>query len=338
MDPITKIMAIQGAYEAKEKKEVAVRAIRQDFEAHFDETPGYEPDVMINGVRQPLIVYKDGKVLTERKIISRPPQTFELGDVVDCYSAKWLITEIDENKQFYTLGKMEECNMEIRWQNPDTKQLISRWCTVDKPYFSNLEENKVIGISTREYKIKLSYDAETSLLDVGKRFMLEIIAGNPKTYRITSVDTMTERYVVDGDTKGFLILNVEQDQTIHEKDRSDLMIADYIEPDAPPPSSISCKIYAVGGLQPTLVCGGGEKSFEASLCNVDGSCMPLDTCEWIVSMLPEQEGFISSTIHNATITLRCSFHKPLIGTSILLRAIAPNGASGDQYVKVVSSY
>ena len=41
--------------------------------------------------------------------------------------------------------------------------------------------------------------------------MLEIIGESPKTYKVTSVDTITDRFYMSGDIRGFLVLNVTQD-------------------------------------------------------------------------------------------------------------------------------
>lgn len=89
---------------------------------------------------------------------------------------------------------------------------------MEKPYFSNLEENKQTSMSQRQYNLQVPYDDDTAKIDVDQRFMLEIINGKPKTYRVTCVDINTERYSLDGSIRGFLLLNIEQDQYNPEKD------------------------------------------------------------------------------------------------------------------------
>lgn len=103
--------------------------------------------------------------------------------------------------------------------------------TAEKPYYSNLDETQILTISSREFKIQVAYDEETSLIDLDKRFMLEVIAGQPRTYKVTSVDAITERFHQSGEIRGFLVLNVQQDLYNPKTDNVDLMICDYIDVD-----------------------------------------------------------------------------------------------------------
>ena len=80
------------------------------------------------------------------------------------------------------------------------------------------------SLSQREYKVEMPFDDETALIDLDKRFMLEIINGEPKTYVTTSVDQSTERYELHGKTQGFLVLNIRQDQYNSKTDNAEKMI------------------------------------------------------------------------------------------------------------------
>ena len=208
MNPIEKNRMICFGKGATHAKDAMIARLQEDFARHFTDSIDYEPDTRINDVAQPLIVSKNKSVTNQRKIFAYPGQTFYTGDVVDCYNTKWLIVEVDQNKQVYTGGIMQLCNCELIWQNPSTGEIIRRWVTAEKPYYSNLDESKVLVVSSREFKIQVTYDDETSQINLDKRFMLEIIAGNPCTYKVTSVDSVTERFYEAGATRGFLVLNV----------------------------------------------------------------------------------------------------------------------------------
>lgn len=208
MNPIEKNRLICFGKGASYAKDAMIARLQEDFARHFADSIDYEPDTMVNDIPQPLIVSKNKSITNERKIYAYPGSTFYTGDVVDCYKTKWLITEVDQNKQVYTCGVMQLCNCELIWQNQKTGEIIRRWVTAEKPYYSNLDESKVVTVSSREFQIQVTYDEETSQINLDKRFMLEIIAGNPCTYKVTSVDSVTERFYEAGSTRGFLVLNV----------------------------------------------------------------------------------------------------------------------------------
>lgn len=229
---IDTIRKINNAYGAKTKKETDLFLLKREIAKDFDATIGYEGEILVNGISQQMIVIHKPNDITSRKIISYPYETFNRGDLIDCYGSKWLVTQLDANKQVYTVGKMEQCNREIRWQNKSTFDIIKRWVIAKKPYTSEINTGNVISTSERKFKIQMQYDNETRLLDLGYRFMLEIIDGKPKTYVIISVDQTTDRY--DDGSPGFISFIVEQDAAERENDNIELEICDYIEPPTPP--------------------------------------------------------------------------------------------------------
>lgn len=288
-----RIKAINGASKKHTAKEVMVANLRNDFSAHFMDTIDYQSDTLVNGMPQRLIVSCNKNVVTEKLFWTYPGENVYLGDVVDCFNCKWLITEIDPNDDICVKGKMEQCNREISWQNPHTLEIISRWVTMSRPYYSNLEENQQTTISKRMYKIQIPYDNETALFDNGKRFMLEIIDGNPKTYRITSVDISTKRYQMHGTIQGFIVLQVEQDQYNELTDNSELMICDYIDPNtnSNPDTSIECKIQYIG--DPELKIGGQPKKFSALFTDNHGNIINNDPV-WEANYLDEFKDYIKT--------------------------------------------
>lgn len=167
---------------------------------------------------------------------------------------------------------MELCNRQIQWQNPITGEIVSRWATLSKPYYANNKELIVTSLSQREYKVQMPFDDETALIDLDKRFMLEIINGEPKTYVTTSVDQSTERYELHGKTQGFLVLNIRQDQYNSKTDNAEKMICDYFEPnksDEPDADSqVTATIKYAG--KPEVRVGGSWKKFTPVFTSITG--------------------------------------------------------------------
>lgn len=274
---------------------------------------------MINGVRQSLIVSQDKDILNVRKLYAYPGETFYTGDVVDCYDSKWLITEVDQNKEVYTWGKMQQCNRELIWQNTQTGEIISRWVTAEKPYYSNLNETQILTTSNREYKIQIAYDDETSQIDLDKRFMLEIVAGKPRTYKVSSVDTITERFYEDGTTRGFLVLNLTQDLYNPNTDNVELMICDYVDPDVVDFPGLTGKsrveITYSGAAQ--IRYGGSAKKFTSNYYENDVLAEEY-TSNWTVQLPDDVADMLEAKIDGNVIYLRALDDIRIQGRNITL--------------------
>ena len=218
------------------------------------DSPAYK-QVEIEGIAHHMMIISS--TVTNQKIIrTLPGDDFEIGKIMLWSKSHWLITERDADDEITVRGKIELCNRSIQWQDDETGEIITRWAVVDKPYFSNLSENKLMTLSSREFQIKIPYDEESSLLDIGKRLMLEEINGQAKTYRITCVDGMTERYDRDDEQTGFLVLNLEQDQLDTSTDNKAEMLCDYQEPKkAPEAGNVAIKY---SGDAKVRICGRGK--------------------------------------------------------------------------------
>ena len=207
---------------------------------------------------------------------------------------------------------------------------------MDKPYFSNLNEDVYMTISSREFQVKIPYDEESALLDVGKRLMMEQINGKPKTYRVTCVDAMTERYDWNDAQTGFLVLNLEQDQHVEEQDNAEKMLCDYQEVKQTPEDGEVIIKYA--GEPKVRICGRG-KIFKAT---VDGK--PLPGCTWSLSVddkTLETKVYLANSVQWNRVTgescrVCAEDNAALNGATVTLTVVAPDGKSTDSIaVKVV---
>lgn len=305
--------AINGAASKDTRKDVNLTILQRSFAKHFKDSIDYQPATLVNGITQQLLVSRNKSVVTEKLVRAYPGDTLPLGGVVDCFGCKWLITEIDPNRELCVSAKMEQCNQEVCWQNPETKAIHKRWCTMSKPYFSNLEQNKKTTISQREYKMQIPYDEETALIDVDKRFMLEFIGKEPKTYRVTCVDTMTERYQLDGSIQGFLIINLEQDQYIAERDNIELMICDYIVPTAAPEEQSITPVIAYSG-DAEIKMGGSAKVFTASFVRFN---KPVDRVPvWTVDYLDAFNEYLTVSIEDNVLSIQADYAREMEGAVV----------------------
>lgn len=233
---------------------------QQSVLKHAPDSAAYKP-VTIDG-RETHVLIISGDLPTLKTIKAMPGDVFHVGQILVWQNSHWLITGKDNDDDIVVTGNIEQCNTLLRWQNPKTGEIISRWCTVDKPYYSNLKESNTISTSRREFRIQVTYDSETSLIGLEKRFMIDMIDGEPKTYRVVSVDAITKRHDRDGEITGFLVWNIEQDQYNANIDSVEHGVCDWIDPESLYPS----KPDPVGGNisyrgDPTIKLGGTEKSF-----------------------------------------------------------------------------
>lgn len=221
--------AIHGAKGLTNAKDAKVAAFRSQFAYEFDSSVNVEHNVLRNDVPQDFIIVptKEGC-----NLLARPGETFNIGDIIYWNTLHWLITDVNFHDNMTRSGKMVRCNRQIRWQNQYTGEIIERWCLVTKPYTSNIAEGMAIATSNREFKIQIPYDEETLLVDLDRRFLLEVINGKPKAYNVTSVDAQTNHY--QDIAGGFLIWNLSQGEYNPHTDNADLMIADYFDPKITP--------------------------------------------------------------------------------------------------------
>lgn len=290
-------------------------------------SPSYK-DVTIDDVSRKLNIISS-TVMNQKIIHTLPGEDFAIGSIVYWSKSHWLITERDAEDEITVRGRIQICQKQITWQDDNTYEIRSLWATVEKPYYSNLEENKTLSYSTREFRIQMPFDEYSANLNIGKRLMLEIVNGVPKTYRITSIDQMTSRIDYNGEQVGFLSFNVEQDLYNPDTDNAEKMICDYVpiddtEEDPPeivyPPveddtSEYELSIDFTGA--PTIQTGGFGKLFTAK---IDG-----EICEEAVWTLTGD--YVSDEIHfknaadsvsNAKCKVVCADNPKLIGTVITL--------------------
>ena len=291
-------------------------------------SPSYK-DVTIDDVPRKLNIISS-TVMNQKIIHTLPGEDFAIGSIVYWSKSHWLITERDAEDEITVRGRIQICQKQITWQDDNTYEIRSLWATVEKPYYSNLEENKTMSYSTREFRIQMPFDEYSANLNIGKRLMLEIVNGVPKTYRITSIDQMTSRIDYNGEQVGFLSFNVEQDLYNPDTDNAGKMICDYVpiddtEEEPPeivyPPVEDTASEYKLSidfTGAPTVQTGGFGKLFTAKID--DEIC---GEANWILTgeHVPDKIHFknAADTVSNPKCKVVCIDDPKLIGTVVTLK-------------------
>lgn len=252
-------------------------------------------------------------ILTKKTMVDMSGNPFYLGQVVEWNNAHWIVVEKDMDNTLVERGTIELCNGKLRWQNRRTGEIVERWAIIDKPYFSNLSENKVMTISQRKFNIMMPYDEETALLDVGRRLMPEVIDEHPKTYRITSVDSFTDRYQIGDRKYGCINIDYEQDQFNPESDNLELMVCDYLDIDSQNKRSMQAKnIKIVFNGQPVIKIGSPRKVYKA-ICNGE----LVEGCTWsVVCSDVSFVDYISTEVNDNKCYIEVANNKEMIGNTI----------------------
>ena len=259
--------------------------------AQFEKAPSAK-NTLVDGELKKMIV-SSTQALNEKTFVLMPGDTIKIGDIVVWENLHWLVVELDFDNTIAYKGRIAQCNRQIRWQNLVTKNIIERWCLMTKPYTSNVTNGTQVSVSNREYKVQIPYDDETKLVDLDKRFMLEIIDGKPRTYSCTSVDQQTNVY--QDLENGFIVWNLSQDEAGRPGDNAELMICDYVEPEENLPSSVKASITGMDVLRAGL----GE--FEYTL----DSESDVDVVSWHISVQDEMREYIhmsESGIHSVCLS------------------------------------
>lgn len=297
-------------------------------------SPAYKT-VDIDGVTEHLLIVSRDEP-NEKTIRMMPGRSFRVGQILTWNKTHWLITQKDEDDEISMRGKIEQCNRQLKWQNHKTGEIITRWCTAEKPYYSNFFDDRMMAVSTREFKIQLPYDAETAKIGLDMRFMLDEIDGEPKTYKVTSVDSITERYDREEGISGFLVLNVRQDLYKPDVDDKELGLCDYIQLPAADEDSTTrvnrCAIAYSG--KPTIRFGGSAKklTFEYS----DTTQEDLISLEWETN-LDAHEGKFEIQKEGLNFVIRALDYAELEGLKFTVTATDQNtGATASVDMEVTS--
>jgi hypothetical protein len=246
-----------------------------------------------------------------------PDQYVNLGDIVSWNDTSWIVDQVDVDNDLYYSGHLTQCNKILKWQNQTTYTTIERQCVFSQKTTSGVNEDSKAPIVDGQYTIILSYDSETALLNIDRRFIVDVIGSDPKVYKIDYIDTITGRY--DGVTGGVLYLSLTQD-TKQADDNIELMIANYITPTVTPTPDPVLLTCAITGKSTIKI--GGSRTYMATFYATDGTTV--DNTITAVWTLNGNTGVTMTTTGN-TASLIATANSDLIGEVVTLSVVDSNG-------------
>lgn len=192
------LRAIQGTNYANTRKEAAVREIKRNLTRELQTSIHYETETLRNGVPQNLVV-TSAKANDECDVFAMPDETILVGDIIDCYSQKWIIVEVIPVNTLQLRGKMKLCNHLFKFQD-FSGIVFERWGVLDPGVYSTTQKssNKLV-VEDSQYKVYLPSDEYTNKLFVDKRFSTGVCYDKNgdkilRVYRITRIDDVSESW------------------------------------------------------------------------------------------------------------------------------------------------
>lgn len=170
-------------------------------------------------------VSSDTQLKSEDRQILVPIGTLQPYSYIRFKNDIWLIVSEPSNNKFYEKAVLKICNNQLRWQDPQTKEIKSYWywCEDTTKYSSGVFKGNIVISYDKQYGLMLPMDKNTRKLHDGMRFILEVSDTIPLVYKLTKFDGITGNY------RNIKLLKLSLTQTVYDEkvDNVDLMIADY---------------------------------------------------------------------------------------------------------------
>lgn len=256
-----------------------------------------------------------------------------MGDLIDCFGGKWLVTSVDIDKSICTTGTVELCRHTLRWQDTDGT-IYEEYCVIDISDSISHDDGKTFSTINKEYKVSIPYNDGTKQFKLKKRFLMDSPGNEPSAYIITGFESCAP--ILAGDH--LMTLYLERTEFNPKTDNAELMIADYFNPkDDNNPPEIELPIYTISYTGDPVIRVGGKKIFSANRIdeseNINADIVPI----WDVILPENLEGKINFTCEGNKITVLSVFDISVIGEEFLI-VLSCGGEKVQQKVKVVTAY
>ena len=224
--------AIHGSVDCDNVTEVKRNITKDRLKREFLESISCEHNAKRNGVPQKFLVTKTDRE-TAMNILAFPDEDLQVGDMIDCYDQKWIVTDMFATNILHLTGLMEQCNHIFKFQN-GTSDIFEYWGVLDSGVYSTTEKYTDYMIyPDQQFKVFLPYDENTTKIYEGKRLATETVYNNEGKeelvcFTVTAIVSETYHY-----RQGKLLeLKLRSDTYRPEKDNIELGICDYIAPNS----------------------------------------------------------------------------------------------------------
>lgn len=266
-------------------------------------SPNYH-EIIINDNKIGVMILETDE-FNVKEFISYEYKDIYSGEYVEWDNSYWLITDADFNSELSRHCKMQRCNNILSWQNPITKKIVQRRYIADTAYTMDINpvyNRNYIPTSNKVFRIILPRDEETLLIDLDRRFLLDMANNQPQAYKVIGVNSLS-KFVDNGDIGGCIVVDLEHEHYNSATDNGNLMIADYVENFDIEDDVSSRKSNIVGSN--TLKIGGIAKTFKAEFFEEDGFTENTAVqAKWSIDCDSETEKFVTYNIDGNSVVVQ----------------------------------
>ncbi len=234
-----------------------------------------------------------------------------IGDVL--YDSKtgiyWLCWESYNRDDINSAGLLKRINVWIKWQ--DDKGNVYEYPAYDDnstQYNSGVQGDSMITLGSSNHMLFMPCDDNTVLIDHDLRFFLDKNLKKPTVFKVTQNDTTAMNY-----EKGIIKVTGTEDEYRPEKDRIDLWLCDYKEPDL--------NDFEISYEGKPSVMSGMSKKFTATREDAVFSLI-----------LPEKLNGIVTVSENGIVSVKAA--QGIIGEGFILNADCPDGSHAELSLSV----
>ena len=171
----------------------------------FEDSPSCQT-VTINNVSREvqIVTITNSSKENYKRILSKPNETFNVGDIVVWDGMTFLITDIDEDQQIQTKGTIQLCNNILSFYSTADSTLYSIPCIIGNKVNLKTDESKYITTVSNELYLTISNTSINRQIQVGDIFTIGL-----SNYKISTVCD-------DISVVGLLIFKVEYSEELQE--------------------------------------------------------------------------------------------------------------------------
>lgn len=262
--------------------------------------------------------------------------TVHAGDYIYFDDNYWIIDGLPGNNKSYEKVTLKVCQYKLRWQKDDGT-IVERWgnfSTASK-YDKGENGNEVATLSSNNYTILIPEDDDGMTIE-RRRVFIDISQNPEKVFKITRNDDPLFMYNSKG---GVLSLIADKEELNLEKDRPDLRLCDYIDPETPPSfsngesgeSDISAMIKG-----PKDILVGFPQKYTALFKSVsDESDIDFSEVDFSWNIIGDDR--ISHTERDDIIAISVN-DEDLIGSSFLLQLLVKGSVLAELPVKITEGW
>ena len=309
---------IQNAHGANSLRDAQIQQIKSDLNRDFNKPLDCE-SVLIDGVEHDLTIIEANN-LDEKKIKSRPNDSFHSGQIVYWAGWYWIITKVNRRSEIVSNGEMKEYTYDLYWQD-NTGKIIDKWAYTSNAssYSNGTTGNATITLTANQFLVVMPKDDDTINLEETRMIIDNRTNNRPTPYKLTRPDNVTADYGI-GCTYYIFTLdqrNDDKDKKVTLEDASVVWICDYITPTTPtepttPDSgdenldkSPNCCKIEYKSLKVKI--GGSARTYVGSYYDENGN-LSNDIGEWIITS--DFNNKITTVIDGNTIKISISEDYP----------------------------